>query len=81
MQIGRHSQLLVMQFVNGNVLHVREGRKWKIPVKMAKLSQLVNVVAVAWKAKRVVAETEEVVKAYLRKEEAGEVEVTGVDFL
>lgn len=78
MEIGRHSQLLVMQFINGNVMHVREGRRWELPTTMETLGQLVDVVAVAWKAKRVVVETEEVVRVYLRREEAGELKATGV---
>ncbi|KAL0637993.1 hypothetical protein Q9L58_002928 [Maublancomyces gigas] len=52
-----------------------------LPATMARLPDLAKVVAIAWKAKRVVAETAEVVKSYLRREEVGEVEVTGEDFL
>lgn len=67
--------------VNSNILILPEGRKWKFLATMAELDELSNIVAVVWRAKRVVAETDEVVRADLRREEVGEVEVTGVDFL
>lgn len=70
-----------MQFVNGNVMHVREGRTWMLPATMARLPDLMKVVTIAWKAKRVIAETAEVVKSYLRREEVDNVEVTEEDFL
>lgn len=53
----------------------------EVPSTMAELDKLSNIVAVLWKVGRVVAETDEVVRANLRREEVGEVEVTGVDFL
>lgn len=67
--------------VHSNILFVAKGRKWKFPATMAALDELSNIVAVVWRAKRVVAETYGVVLADLSREEVGEVEVTGVDFL
>lgn len=70
--LGRSSQLLVMQFLNHNVLYLREGGVWELPIVMKCIGNVAKAVAVVWKARRVVKETADVIKAYLNTQGGGD---------